>query len=86
MKILLCIICCFSLAAFNICFFVCLIFVGLINMCLGVCFLGFVLYETLWASWTLVVIYFPFQGNFLYNLLKYFSHALSLCLLLFRPL
>ena len=31
----LCVICCFSLAAFNICS-LCLIFVNLINMCLGV--------------------------------------------------
>ena len=35
MEIPLCVICCFSLAAFNICSF-CLIFVNLINMCLGV--------------------------------------------------
>ena len=35
MGIPLCVICCFSLAAFNICSF-CLIFVNLINMCLGV--------------------------------------------------
>ena len=34
MGITLCVICCFSLAAFNICF-LCLIFVNLINMCLG---------------------------------------------------
>ena len=35
MGIPLCVICCFSLAAFNICS-LCLIFVNLINMCLGV--------------------------------------------------
>ena len=35
MGIHLCVICCFSLAAFNICS-LCLIFVNLINMCLGV--------------------------------------------------
>ena len=34
MGIPLCVICCFSLAAFNICS-LCLIFVNLINMCLG---------------------------------------------------
>ena len=44
-------ICCFSLAAFNICS-LCLIFVNLINMCLGVFHLGFILFGTLWASWT----------------------------------
>ena len=36
----LCVICCLSLAAFNICS-LCLIFVNLINMCLGVFRLGF---------------------------------------------
>ena len=46
MGIPLCVICCFSLAAFNI-FFVCLIFVNLINMCLGVFHLGFCL---IWDS------------------------------------
>ena len=39
MGIPLCVICCFSLAAFNICS-LCLIFVNLINMCLGVFCLG----------------------------------------------
>ena len=34
--------CCFSLAAFNI-LFLCLVFVSLISMCLGVFFLGFIL-------------------------------------------
>ena len=37
-----CVICCFSLAAFNICS-LCLIFVNLINMFLGVFHLGFIL-------------------------------------------
>ena len=49
MGIPLCVICCFSLAAFNICS-LCLIFVNLINMCLGAFCLGFILYGTLWAS------------------------------------
>ena len=40
------VICCFSLAAFNICS-LCLIFVNLINMCLGVFHLGFILFGTL---------------------------------------
>ena len=45
----LCVICCFSLVAFNICS---LIFVNLINMCLGVFHLGFILFGTLWVSWS----------------------------------
>ena len=55
MGIPLCVICCFSLAAFNICS-LCLIFVNLMNMCLGVFHLGFILLGTLWASWTWVII------------------------------
>ena len=57
------IICCFSLAAFNICS-LCLIFVNLINMCLGVFHFGFILFETLWVSWTWVAISFPVLGKF----------------------
>ena len=56
------VICCFSLAAFNICS-LCLIFVNLITMCLGVFRLGFILFGTLWVSWTWVIIsykYLPF--------------------------
>ena len=45
-----CVICCFSLAAFIICS-LCLIFVNLINKCLGVFCLGFILFGTLWVSW-----------------------------------
>ena len=63
MGIPLCVICCFSLAAFNICS-LCLIFVNLINMCLGVICLGFILFGTLWVSWTCVIISFPILGNF----------------------
>ena len=59
----MCVICCFSLAAFNICF-LCLIFVNLINMCLEVFCLGFILFGTLWASWTWVIISFPILGTF----------------------
>ena len=55
MGIPLCVICCFSLAAFNICS-LCLIFVHLINMCLGVFHLGVILFGTLWVSWTWVAI------------------------------
>ena len=40
---------CFSLAAFNI-LSLCLVFVSLISMCLGMFLLGFILYVTLCAS------------------------------------
>ena len=63
MGILLCVICCFSLAAFNICS-LCLIFVNLINMCLGVFCLGFILFGTLWVCWIWVIISFPILGKF----------------------
>ena len=63
MGISLWIICCFSLAALNI-FSLCLIFVSLINMCLGVFHLGFILFGTLWVSWTLVAISFSTLGKF----------------------
>ena len=43
--------CCFSLAAFNI-LSLCLVFVSLISMCLGVFLLGLILYGTLCAPWT----------------------------------
>ena len=46
MGIPLCVICCFSLAVFNICS-LCLIFLSLIDMCLGVFQLGFILFGTL---------------------------------------
>ena len=48
---------------FNICS-LCLIFVNLINMCLGVFCLGFILFGTLWVSWTWVAISFPILGKF----------------------
>ena len=41
--------CCFSLAAFNI-LSLCLVFVSLISMCLGLFLLGFILYGTLCVS------------------------------------
>jgi len=63
MGIPLCVICCFSLGAFNVCS-LCLIFVNLINMCLGVFSLGFILFGTLWVSWTWVIISFPILGKF----------------------
>ena len=63
MGIPLCVICCFFLAAFNTCS-LCLIFVHLINMCLGMFHLGFILFGTLWVSWTCVTISFPILGKF----------------------
>ena len=63
MGIPLWVICCFSLAAFNICSLY-LVFIGLINMCLGVFHLGFILFVTLWVSWTWVAISFPILGKF----------------------
>ena len=63
MGIPLCVICYFSLAAFNSCS-LCLIFVNLINMCLGVFHFGFILFGTLWVSWTWVAISFPILGKF----------------------
>ena len=63
MGIPLCVMCCFSLTAFNICS-LCLIFVNLINMCLGVFHLRFILFGTLWISWTWVIISFPILGKF----------------------
>ena len=63
MGIPLCVICCFSLAAFHICS-LCLIFVNVINMCLGGFRLGFILFGTLWVSWTWVIISFPILGKF----------------------
>ena len=56
-------VCCFSLAAFNICSLG-LVFVNLINMCLRVFQLGFILFMTLWVSWTCVTISFPILGKF----------------------
>ena len=64
MGIPLSVICCFSLVAFNI-RSLCLIFVSLINMCLGVFCLGFILFGTLWVSWTWEAISFPILGKFL---------------------
>ena len=55
--------CCFSLAAFNI-LSLCLVFVSLISMCLGMFLLGFILYGTLWASWTWLTISFSMLGKF----------------------
>ena len=45
-------------------FVLCLIFVNLINICLGVFHLRFILFGTLWISWTWVIISFPILGKF----------------------
>ena len=48
---------------FNICS-LCLTFVNLINMCLGVFCLGFILFGTLWVSWSCMIFSFPILGKF----------------------
>ena len=63
MGIPLCMIYCFSLAAFNI-WSLCIIFVSLINMCLVVFCLGFILFGILWVFWTWLAISFPILGKF----------------------
>ena len=63
MGIPLYVICGFSLAVFNI-FYLYLIFNSLINMCLGVFLLGFILYGTLCASWSWLTISFPILVKF----------------------
>ena len=71
MGIPLCVICCFSLAAFNICS-LCLILVNLINMCLGVFHLGFFPFGTL-GLLDLRGYFLPhFREVFNYYLFKYF--------------
>ena len=69
------VICCFSLATFNICS-LCLIFVNLINMCLGVFCLGF---NPVWDSPGVFDLsgyfLFHFREVFKYYLLKYFLMA-----------
>ena len=57
------VICRFSLVAFNICS-LCLILVNLINICLRVFHLGFILFCTLWVSWTWVTISFHILRKF----------------------
>ena len=73
--------CCFFLAAFNICSLF-LFFVNLINVCLGVFHLGFILFGTLWVSWAWVIISFPGLGEFSTVISQVFSLGLSFHLLL----
>ena len=73
--------CWFSLAAFNICS-LCLIFVNLINMCLGVFHLGFILFGTPLVSCTWWLLPSLCQGSFQLLCLQVFSHGLSFWLLL----
>ena len=63
MGFLLYITCCFSLTAFNI-LSLCLVFVSLINLCFGVFLLEFILYGTLYVSWTWLTISFSMLGKF----------------------
>ena len=80
------VICCFSLDAFNICS-LCLIFVNLINMCLRVFLLGFILFGTLWVSWTWVAISVSILGKFSTIISSsIFSWLFFFCLLLLGPL
>ena len=72
MGILLCVICCFSLAAFHICSLY-LIFVNLINMCLRMFRLGFILFGNSPGFLDLGDYFLPhFREFFNYYLLKYF--------------
>ena len=77
MGIPLCVIFWFSFAAFNI-FSLCLIFINLINMCLEVFPLEFILFGTLWVSWTWVVISFPVLRKFSTIISSIFSCPLFL--------
>ena len=75
--------CCFSLVAINI-LSLCLVFVSLISMCLGMFLLGFILYGTLCVSWTWLTI--SFSGEiFNYNLFKIFLTPFLLLLFFWDP-
>src|SRR5574337_364505 len=63
--------CCFSLAVFNMCS-LCLVFVSLISMCLGVFLLGFTLYGTLCLLDLIDYFVFHVGKIFKYNLFKNF--------------
>ena len=68
--------CYISFVAFNI-FSLCLIFVNLINMCLGVFRFGFIPF-TLWVSLTSVTISFPILGKFSTIIASIFSWSFFL--------
>ena len=82
-RIPLYVICCFSLAAFNI-FSLYLFFDSLLNMFLGVFLLGFFLFGTLCASW---IDYFlsHVREVFKYNLFKYFLRPFLFLFFLWDP-
>ena len=84
MGIPLYVICCFSLAAFNI-FSLHLIFGSFINMCLGMFLLGFVLYGTL--RFLDLIDYFlsHIREVFNYNLFKYFLSPFLFLFFFFDP-
>ena len=65
--------CCSSLVAFNI-LSLCLVFISLINMGLGMFLLGFNLYGTFCLSWTWLTISFSMLGKFSTYLFKIFSY------------
>ena len=75
--------CCFSLPAFNS-LSLCLVFVSLISMCLGVFLLGFILYRTLYTSWTWLTISFSMLGKFSTIISLKFFFILFLYLFFFR--
>ena len=70
MGIPVCVICCFSLDVFNICS-LCVIFVNLINMCLGVFLLGFPVWDSL-GFLDLGDYFLPHFRDVFGNYLKYF--------------
>ena len=67
----LCVTCCFSLAAFNI-LSLCLVFVSLISMCLGVFLLGFPVWDSLCLLDLIGYFLFHVGEIFNYNLLQTF--------------
>ena len=76
--------CCFSLVAFNV-LSLCLVFVTLISMCLGMFLLRFILYGTLCASCPWLTIPFPCWGSFNYNLFKNFLIPLLFLFFIWDP-